>query len=881
MSTIAEKAAMVGFLNSYAFSHIWNQVSAEHRANAVLQRIGSRAAKGHIAVGPTAVMLPSQGLFCVFGTQVDYFGGAIDIDTGVWVAADQVLTENRMLIHIYDNRGRLMPRARTYIYRVPNSRVLLIALEAKAFWKVFGVQTTEHSFYMTTYVDSDVANTMSSWHFVVPDVNPNVTLGQINSRLTACLLANTPGTWLSINGFEVDPTRSYGTLVAGDHVEILLDRNVIGAFTINVSDNSTGYMSLVYASEREILHIPKSMNPDNALITHNTLTLFVRDNGSNQGAYLHRVDERCVENITHNDISVKKSVVDAFQGHLQANSVSVHIKVRRHGKTQALIPEANFLLELYDASDADIVRHLRGELDDGLYFWRADHLEASAYTYMMFDPPDYEQAEYLDTYVDALGIRALSAVLSHQLTYTQYDSNNQLMTIYKPFSYRNGRITPLVHVGGKKVRGSQVVCLDGAGASSSISLTSDVSRTNGDKIVVYQTAYGRPAPYRFAPVFGSGSINVPYRAVFVYEEVPLSEPIAGRTGSSAISYKKRIAQAGSLVIVHEENGTTTCVFGPSFYGKNVLIYNADFCVSIGANITDILQDNKPIIVPLLVDTDDNSGQRLLPEYGALEVYLNSRRLVNQVDYTAIPYVDGDDNPAWVEVIVANKEYLDVDSVDNFLEVVVHSSSVLASESGYVLEDKCSYDGVLNVWYEQNSRAYIKGECQTGMQNLGAWLAPPASHQNGELFLVSTTIPRVINDALAEYDRIPELNRIAAINRYFGRNPPVPPVNPTNPASHNLYSPYLSAIIYDVLNDVFFPVDEPDDDAFLAQFSGYDHLKLRDPAITRTSAVDLGFVDISGHYRTLMVTSGVWRRILQRLVNLVLPTDPYQHGDVLL
>ncbi len=880
MITAAERQAMVQFLNTYAFLNIWNQTSAEDRVNTVLKRANSRMVKGNVGFGLANIPLPAGGPYAVFSTSIDYFGGVVRIDAGAWTTTEDILNQDGVILYVYDAGGRQMPRRVTHLYRVPgNSRVMLVAIEARAYWKAFGVTPIKEEMYITAYRDSDAAAQVSSWSYLIPTSGSAAVINQVQSRITACLSENSAGTFLVVNGSDIDPTQAW-TPAVGDYIDVVLDRNVMGQFRVNVSDNTTGYASDRYEGDREILHIPKALNPNNFLITHNTLSLYVRDRAANRGVYFHRIDPTCVEQITHNDISVKSSVVQAFRDHLGASTVDVVVKIRRHSKQAALMPEANFLYELYQCSDADILRHLRGELDAALDFWTAAYLEDSWYTKMIMRPLDSDDPNYLDVYMDALGYRSMCTVLSQQVSYKQYDTNVPLMSVQKPFALRDVPVHPLVTLNGKKVRDSFVHCQD-SGASSLVSFGSGIVVNGGDEIVIHQVASGRADPIELAISLGNTAHIVPYAYVNVYEVIPLVSPIVGYTGQSEVSYRKVIPQAGSLQVYPQEGGGLELVFGSSFYGKTVIVYNAEFCNTRVIDLASMLTDNLPIIIPLQTNLQDNSGQRPLLGYASVEIYLNNKRLCPGIDYTVDAYTDDADNPAWVEAVIASKEFLDVDGGTNCIEIVAHSSYILSDEAGYVIDNKCSYDNVMNAWYPLNSRGYIMGMCQTGLVNKGEWVEPVGDHNNGEPYLLTTTVPLTIYETLDRMAYVDELQKIGIIDAYLGRTPLPPTVNPSNPGSYNLYSPYLSAIIYAVINETMVFVDDPVDETFLAQFSSFEPLKLRDPSITRSSRVDLGFVDISGHYRTLAVSDGTKRHIIQRILTLVLPTDEYQHGDVLL
>jgi hypothetical protein len=201
--------------------------------------------------------------------------------------------------------------------------------------------------------------------------------------------------------------------------------------------------------------------------------------------------------------------------------------------------------------------------------------------------------------------------------------------------------------------------------------------------------------------------------------------------------------------------------------------------------------------------------------------------------------------------------------------------------GYVIDNKLSFDKASNPWYPGLSRVIADGRLLGPVVAHGTYLTPVSGTiATGRPYAVHTTLPGAAADALADYSTAPDATRLAAIDRYFGRTTVVDTsLVVITGSNYRLYSPYLAAIVWDVLNGQFQIADDPSDQRFLAQFTAYDYLKQRDAALVAGSLVKPRFVDVQPLYTTATTGSATTRRLLLRLAALVLPRDPDTLGDV--
>lgn len=876
MTTDAELREMVRRLNEHCFREVWNEVSAEERVNIRLTPVGTRFLSGSAVVGLETVALPAAGLFGVYLAPYQLFYSGLPIAPDVWFSAKEVLDQYGTLLSAYPPSGRLLSRSHFFVRRISRSNRVLVAMERDAMAASFGPAYRD-PLYLTAYRDSDADNPISATSVYISPVNTNLRLAAVQTALETATAASAPGTTLLINGIERAHDQPYAINV-GDYVEVICDRNVVAAYDVDVSNNTTAFYSVRDQRYKEVLHCPKALNPEQKLITHNTCTLFVRCATKNEGRYLHRVDPASVGQLTHTDLAVDRGVVEALRDEMGEQSVVVRVQMRVHSKDNVLSDELSYLKYLYTLDDATIVRFLRGQGDSELAFWSAAELEQSGYIALMFDVPNAYDPEVMSRYITSLGYYTVASLLAnHQRSFTLDGSG--YFELAKPYVLLGVDTTPLVYINGLKLRNDRLRYADLVGGRLGVMFQPGVYHDAGAQASVCLVETGTVQPTLFVPSLATPTITVYNRKVEVYEEVVLESPISGYGRSSDRAYKLVLETAGTLMFYPTENGGTQVVCGPSLYGKRLLIQGTRFCTQFTTTVDSVIEQGRPFVVPLTVACA-NDLDTVVPLLGerTLEVYVNGYRLTNNVDYTAIPAV-AEGGRVLYDVVIGAMEYFS-DAPNNTIEVVAHTATTFAVESGFVVDNKISYDRNLNLWYSGLSRAFVGGKLLHEPINHGGWLEPRTTEATGAPYVVHTTLSANLADALSLYSPQVDNMRQSAINRYFNRNPPPDPAIIINPHSHRLYSPYLAAIIADLLDRSLVVADDPIDKRFLAQFAGYAYLKERDAALTKPGGViTKSWVDVNAQYRIPAVSDVTLYRIIQRLSKLTLGNDTDTIGDI--
>lgn len=225
-----------------------------------------------------------------------------------------------------------------------------------------------------------------------------------------------------VDGYEVVPN-DIGKFTLGSYVDIVHDANIIIGFNVGITNVENDYA--FYSDEdkvyKQLVHIPKRLNPDNKVITHNTCDIYVR-NSSGKGLYLHRCADRSVTQVTHNDFAIPTYILDDYRDYLQDQNISLHVVCRQHDKNNVLIRDKSYIDLLYSHDDTTILEFLSGKIHPELPFWRAVNLEKSMYVKMMMAINRNIKTDELWSYVEGLGYYHVLAMLCRRvLTATVID----------------------------------------------------------------------------------------------------------------------------------------------------------------------------------------------------------------------------------------------------------------------------------------------------------------------------------------------------------------------------------------------------------------------------------------------------------------------------
>lgn len=876
------ESTLLNALNRFCFDQIWNEPESELRANIVPQLVQDRSCSGSIYIGGTYIDLPTtnEPYFLYYIPDQLMFAFSARSVPDQWHSATQLCNDFDILIRTYHLSGKMMSFGKTYI-RKYGTQYLLAVAKSSAIRLI--PHTEMKNIRITMYFDSDAVNALTIGSFVVPTIDDNLIVRrQIHEFIQQCP-HNIDHTTVYVNGYEI-PYTGVDSIPVNSFVDVLHDENELLSFTVDLTDpkNSPTFLSERDKLQKLIVHTPKSLNPTNKVLTHNTAEIHVRtvnpDGTVGRGLYLHRCAEHSVDQLTHNDISIPTYILDAFRDYLGTQEIALKISFKQHDKDNVLIRDKNYIDLLYTCDDATIIQHLLGRVSQNLDFWKASHLESSEYVRMMFDVPNVITPENMWGYVEGLGYYHTMALLCKKIIHTDISAwFSGGIHIPKPLLFTDTPTYPVCYRNGQKIRDDHVRYLDNIHTNVELAFDEHVNFTPGDKLTVELFVDGPSTCFAIVPSEDSSAVILPYHDFVVIEEFDMtSSPVQGLDHVGTKVYKEVTKFVGDIVQYPTDTGMRL-VFGPRMYGRKFIIQNRYCVYRDGKYLDQDIVAGNPLMVHLNVGIRD--GGYTVPIWNAkhTKVYLNGKYLVEGVDYTIFRPKDALDRISAQQLILNNVEYLV--SENNYLEWIVTSAQEENTVEGWVVNNVAASESELALLFPEMTMLHVDGLYESAPIDRGNKIELPAGkYREGAPFEVCTTVPDCIDAFLSKYHPNDDLERLTILNEYFyGKQPQYPDIV-VMPHSHRCFSPYVVTIIRDILNGTLRGISlDPDVERMKTQFAAYQYLY--DCDLVMQLKYNLDFVDVFPHYRQVVVPDPNTYRILQAFINSVMPEDSVTSGEV--
>ena len=820
--TIDTSKVISKYLNKYCLDNVWNMPTTEYRQNFIVRCISVIPQMGSVDFGPISLYLPYTDSYYVYEVPKCCMGN-LNIDVPEWVHLDEWLDTNPFDFRVTGTNGEWLWRHGIYITNYPCHSSFIMAIEAKMARTILGEKYNFKKIFVSVYVDSD-GEPMTN--LSTECIRPN-NLETRNKAYNHALEADI----VFINGRE-SQVASMNDIQLGDYVELITDPDIVSDFTVNLSLPSQNYLyrSKKYARFSYIMHIPKKDNPENYLITHNTCDMFVRplnlstSNAHLKGLFLHRFNTTdAIIQLTHNDFSISEVLLNAYMNALDTTEIEIRVVARRHNKGLKLIREANYLFMLYQLSDSEILNFLVGRGDKSLPFWRADHLESSKYTDLMFKNPMFCGVNTLTGYIQALGFYNTMSLLCKRVTRTTIGPNTtHVFTVDLPLTMIPLRyIDAHVFIDGKYLDES-LYNVNKDGQYAVISIDKSVKLPLNTEVVVELFENSKFYAEYLSPMKGHDSLTVTgdvvvFRVRERDDDKPLSNYFADQY---TVDQTYEQIEPESLTSIHysiteNEDGTSTVSFGDDQYGRTFLIcskrlmttvYNRTFklgelygrSISSGMLMVNATQwsDGSQIQIPLV--------HTIHPI-----VYLNGRELTCDVDYVHVVNKSELGTVASQAVQINNSEYLNSGTKDNNLTIYVTTDPCFSEENGFVKGHHIDTLNVLLYWYQELAMLTCDGlavrdlKCEYGLLKL------PDNVRNGAIWYIRGMIPENVNDMMQQYGDDLDTERCIAILEYFRGMQSNYDTFVVIPHSHHIYSIIVNEIMNDVLNGDFTLVYDAD------------------------------------------------------------------------
>ena len=861
---------VVDHLNATYFQQLWNAPRENARANVRLEKVATRVKTGVVPIGQSVVGLPTTDtVYAVYQTGYRVFGQYINLPDNVWVLAKDYLSSANMSILLYGISGRTAPVDLTYIRYMSERDKVLVAVPVKHTKQCIG--ELYPTMYLTVFRDLTRATPSQSRYYVAGSLLTGSTpTATIVADIANAYAQYPDGTYVTVNGWVYHPAHA-PTIVVGDIVEINIDPDIIAAIDITVDDNHTGYYSSVYEEYRELIHIPKSVNPQNVLINTDNLTAIVYDPATNKGVLGHRVATHAVEPVTHNDFSMSRTAITGFTQSLSAVTVKVRLLVRFPVDRNYLNEDVNHLKDLYSLPDAEILNQLLGLSTKQIAEWKASALEASPFLTLLAKDDRKSLTQAIPAFTAAMGYYDVGSVVGQQIRYYTY--KNSRVKIVKPKRLFGYRCQAIVYANGIKIPESRYTITDYDSQSFLLGFSLGSGVGAGDRICVYILEEGYRTAQGVQPVTATPSFEFDSDDYAIFEKVAYTDPKPVWGGTASYGYRRMPKGDADYVVTSTADGGSLFTFRMKHFGKSFYCIPQYGLNTATYDLTDRILHKNPIVIPLT--TIDNLGATIpILGYATIEVYLNGKRLILDLDCVVKPVLDDDGFILQNLLTITNCDYLNLEGGENRVEVCVHGDTVVSQDTGYVIENKLFREELPMIYSKSSSRVYVRGVLQENVSESGNVATIQGEYDNGAPFLMEHYLAYGAEKLMRSVSPNQDINLRSRIEHVLGITPPVFPDTIMISHLHALYSVFLAKIVTDVGEGSLVIKDEPSDAGFLRQFKDYVLLLDRDPVVgSATSLVDRRFTTLAAHYANFGVSDPVQMERVQRLTTLTLtPSD---------
>lgn len=875
------EAKLLTALNSFCFQQIWNEPLSELRANIVPTMVQERSVTGNVTFNGKTYQLPTNTdpyyVYVIPDTLMYVFVTRQIPDE--WISSVDLCNLYDILIHTYHLSGKMLHKGAVYFKKIGSK--YLLAINKKMSGKCL-THTQMKDIRFTMYFDSDFVNKITIGSFKVPTIDSSyIYRQQISAFFQQCPVP-ADHTTVYINGYE-QTLQGIASIPLDSYVDVMHDENDLFSFDLDLTvvANNYGFFSEKDKTYKQIVHIPKELNPDNKVLTHNTFDIHVREKRADgvmpKGLYLHRCGQRSVDQITHNDISIPLFILDAYRDYLGTQEITLHISCRQHDKDNILMRDKNYIDLLYTQDDTTILQCLTGKVRADLDFWKAVNLEQSVYVRMMFDIPNVLTSSSMYDFVEGLGYYHVLALLCKKIIHTDISAwYEQTLSFPKPYLFAGQAVYPFVYKGNTKIHQDLV----GYGQDNMDVITSIDAAAGlvpGDKLTVEMFVDGSTNIYTITPVSGASQVTIPYTDYTVLEEFTNELlPVKGLDLTVTKSLKQITSFTGNIVATSTTEGIVL-TFGPTMYGRTFVIQPNIRVYKWTKNIDSLLNDGEPIYLNLHHPVRDGSHEVPIWYTPHCRVYLNSRYLIEGLDFSVQSFHDAVGNLAIKQICLHNLEYLQ--ATGNVVEWFATGAEEENKVHGYIVDNQGAVPDDLALLFENMTMVHVDGRYEQAVVNLGNRLGVPEGvYRQGAPYQACTTVPKVIQNFLSKYHPNDDITRLQILKDYFyGKQPDLPAIVVMS-YSHRCFSNFVVTVIRDLLNGTLKGISfDPDDERMKAQFTAYNYLQERD--LVFSGQYDLNYVDVFPHYKQIVVPDTSVYQILQAFIRLVMPQDSVTSGEI--
>lgn len=607
---------MQRFLIDHAIANAWCNPQQDNQVVIAAKRLTRNNGElNRVTVMNRQFLLPESGkryhvyqIGQILPVALGFKPGSGDWEPQRWIKFSDAMVDQKLIANLYTGTGINIPRFSTY-YMFTNDRDLIFAVEIDTVVPInFNVDTLYLRLYSNAYYQSSQGDAVAD--YVVCN-GKKITNMQKILDLQAEVNSYRPkigSISCYVNGIQVEDISPL-TAKVYDCVEYVYDSSVKRIVTFDVSSLPT-FNSTLDNKHKYLLHyLNSSIDTIEYQDDIDIYIVHTASNGKKSGVYYHRNLESSHRMVTHRDYSI---VVD-FYDHIATalvdllalpgfdiRTLKLEVTIRNSGYLRPLIFDNSRIFELYKLSDENIVKAMVGVMSS-LQLWRAEVLEANAYTALMRARVPTITLEMVQ---NAYGYNAMSKIVGDTPSKTTLDSSRQTAPL--PLALVENATVYEYDVNGYLL-----------GFHHSVINTNYYATNNDTKLIEALSGKGSHRP---DTVFGTDNLPLPeidnYRVYmcFLNNGVP-NENWRDITGSELYTVENNVLkwtnlQIGQFLVVRTDS---------TFLAYDVDVSSVDGTISL----------------VVTQEEDRGNGYQLYPmnvPRGELDLFMNGRSLIKGLDY---------------------------------------------------------------------------------------------------------------------------------------------------------------------------------------------------------------------------------------------------------
>lgn len=651
---------MNAYLLRHAIENVWCNPTQDRQYVYRLARLSPRrGVRGNINLFYEVVALPTiNENYHVYqiGKIAPKWLGLPDT-TRRWIRLSELMVDHQLFCDLYVDNGIQFPRFDCYVW-LTQARNLVIAVKINPRIHDLDKEHLYLRFYSNAFFQSARSEGRRHIHYVgrkIVDANDLI----VFQHECLNLLANNEGEgFYYVNGRFVD-TVSPATSMIGDYVEFVLDGSIKRVVNFKVSDLEV-FDSTVDDTLKYILHYDDpSVDTIEYLDDVDCYLVQEQQNNRFTGITYHRNTQDWLRMLTHKDYSIPTGRIQSFftsypddprhwidpskwpaSTWTSPDSLTLKLYIRHSGYQRALGPDSHRIQELYRLSSKDILKAMTGD-DATLDIWRAESLENAPYVRFMSADPSFvypitfnlpeeshpNKVEAQEFAGDVYGYHAAATILADTPKVVYEQDGKKYADL--PYEHRHNATVYEYNAQGVLLgyhyhtAGLRYIVRDSACTLVEVLTGRGGSKTN--------------------TTFGKTSVTVPYGYNY---RVYISPMWAGRPTGDWRDITE-VSDRHEYGFLDDTTDTVKWVwtYDPTLYYGVVRIDDKFLAVDL-----DLRKANGHLRFNVGSDEihDGVSEWRTMEiPIGQLDVFLNGRSLVPNLDYTV----------HWPEVVIHNVEYL--------------------------------------------------------------------------------------------------------------------------------------------------------------------------------------------------------------------------------